>query len=165
MKIRGRHRRTMHVIRTLARSVRAQLDAHHQALGVEADLGGACAFGTVLFGRTFELYLRARDRTDPFVSRPVVVFGWFQCSPRTFVQHCWAEVMDVIVDVTATQFGAFPRARICPRTNARYAMMIASGRDALQQVQHFPLSPRRRRRRLELMSRAAFVAAAKELRL
>lgn len=167
MKIPRRHRgfiRTLRTLRTLSTAARTELHAHHERLGVEPDLGGACAFASVLFLRSFALYRRRnRERRDLPPIRPLLVCGWFRDSARSSTQHCWVEIGDIIVDLTATQFGQFPRARLCPRTNIRYSALIATGSDAERLAGYFDPSPRRRKCLLASMVLRTVDAAEKEL--
>lgn len=170
MKINRGQRRFVHALRTLGAAARTELDDHHEHLDVKPSLQGACAFASVMFAKSFTLYMqRHRKRVSDlgrmvhFYRAPLVVCGWFMTSNAVSIQHCWVEIGDIIVDLTATQFGRFPRTRICPRTNFRYASLIAAGRGAESLAKIFEPSPHKRRRLLESMVQRVVARTESEL--
>ena len=172
MKIDRHRRRLLQTIRTIGAAARAELDEHHEHLGVKPHLGRACAFASVLYARSHALFMqRQRARAKkyhesplfPFYRTPVIGCGWFATTKDGASQHCWVEIGNVIVDLTATQFGRFPHVRICPRTNRRYVSLVCAGREADALVNHFEPSPRRRRRLLDSMVYRVIKQAESEL--
>jgi hypothetical protein len=89
------------VVQDNIRRVSEQKNIDYTDFGCPHDLEGACGYASwglwkVLPGST------------------LVLGAWDGCT------HCWVEYREFIVDITATQFGAFKKVRIIPK-NSRYA--------------------------------------------
>lgn len=79
-----------------------------------SDLGGMCAIASYALKQSLSKF---KIRSKMVVGS----FDWRGNHPYpNYCNHCWLEVADKIIDITASQFDKFPSVYIVPKDDSKY---------------------------------------------